>query len=434
MLRTLLLVGVLAALPQALPAAPPALHADDRAMRSGGTRGDDALRAVRVLPDRGWLIAGNEGCTAEADEDSIDRACRGFVQRHDRFGRRVWRREFDSDGADSVEALGVDDRGRILVAGYTTGRFADWPAGGGRDAFVATLSADGVQEGMVQFGDARDQVPRAVAALADGRIAVAGYDDIAFAGRAVVDLENGFVAVLATDAAPGRPPLARWLRSAAPASDLVLAMVPAPDASGDLLLASTVAAPRAAGGGIQLSRIGADGTRRWARQLSDHGFDAATAMLVLPDGRVALAGVALSALGGVPSGNSDPVVVGFDPVSGDTVWTQRQPLGDGAWVGGMVLLGDRLVLSGIVDVPLGSEDAVEHSFPFALQFDLSGTPQDAWLGPLLPTASLRLDVFALPGDWRGGVRIALSARGVGRHGSRGGFDYYVLPQDAFSAR
>lgn len=394
--------------------------ASGAAVSTGGEQ-DDALRATLVLPDGGWLLAGQQDRGIE--DDPVHSGSAGFVQRHDRSGQMLWRTRFDTAGADSVEALAMDAQQRILVAGYTTGSFPGAQSAGGSDAFVARLDSAGQVLSLFQFGDARDQVLRAVSAFPDGAIAVGGYDDIELAGSALVDLENGFVATL-SDAPAGGLRLDAWLRSNSRVSDVVLAVVAASDGSGDLVLASNVQAARVLGGGIQVSRVGQDGSRRWGRQLSESGFDAATRLLTAPvDGSVLLAGVTVSPLGGPGSGNSDPVLVALDPATGDTRWVQRMPLGDGAWVSDLALIDNQWVVSGLVDrIPL--------SYPFALHFNLEGEPVDAWLGPLLDGAALRLEIFSLPGRRRGGPRVGFSAQPASGLPTKGGFDYFVLSRRA----
>ena len=392
-----------------------------------GGSGHDALRAALNLPDGGWLLAGQED--RGAGDDPLHPGSSGFVQRHDRLGRLLWRTAFDTAGADSVEALALDAQSRIVVAGHTTGRFPGARHAGGSDAFVARLDPQGSVLDLLQFGDARDQRVRAVDTLPDGAVVVGGYDDLLLAGSAVIDWENGFVAVVG-DAAAGGLQLGSWLRSGAPPSDFVLAVAGAGDGSGDLLRATTTPAPRVLGGGIRVDRVAQDGSQRWTRQLSDHGFDAATRMMTAPDGSLLLAAAAVSPLGGAGSGHSDPVLLALDPASGDTRWARRIPLGDGAWVSDLALIGGELVLGGLADRLPETPQQPALSYPFALHFSLKGEPTDVWLGPLLDSAALRIDVFSLPAGDRGAPRVGFSALpAVGLDGA-GGFDYFALPRRA----
>lgn len=406
----------------------PAISFAQRPAPGMGGAQHDALRAALALPDGGWLLAGQ--LDRGSEDDPLHGGSAGFVQRHDRMGRLLWRTRFDTAGADSVEALAIDAQSRIVVAGHTTGSFPGWQSSGGSDAFVARLDGAGEPLDLLQFGDARDQRPRAIDAFPDGGIAVGGYDDLELAGSAVIDWENGFVAVV-SEAPAGGLRLASWLRSNAPPSDFVLAVAAAQGGSGDLLLASTMPASRVLGGGIQIYRVGQDGSERWGRQLSDHGFDAATRLLTAPDGSVLLAGVTVSPLGGPASGDSDPVLVALDPASGETRWARRMPLGDGTWVSDLALINGELVLSGLADRLPETPQQPPLSYPFALHFNLKGEPTDAWLGPLLDSAALRIEVFSLPGGRRGGPRVGFSALPASGLPTAGGFDYFALPRRAF---
>lgn len=233
----------------------------------------------------------------------------GFVHAVGLDGAPRWQRDFDSPGADVVEALSLADD--LVIAGRTTGALGGVPAGQ-FDAFVARLARDGTGAPVIaQLGDERPQHPVGLARDAAGGLLLAGYDDVHVVGGAVVDFENPMTARLRPDLG-----LDVFRRGATAEPDAHLALAAAGPA-GELFVGGYVAAGVRRGPYVQ--RLDAHGDAVWTRRLGTVGFDAVTALAVGPDGLVYAAGATSELLGARAYGQQDLFVAVLDPTTGTLV-------------------------------------------------------------------------------------------------------------------
>ena len=86
------------------------------------------------------------------------------------------RQRFGTGAADQVTGVSVGDDGTIYVAGTTSGNLDGAGNGGGKDAYIRALGADGTHLYTRQFGGAGDQTATAVAFDDNGNLAVALKD------------------------------------------------------------------------------------------------------------------------------------------------------------------------------------------------------------------------------------------------------------------
>ncbi|HSJ49840.1 MAG TPA: hypothetical protein VLA90_00955 [Actinomycetota bacterium] len=133
-----------------------------------GTPGTDEVRALSVragiLHAAGWTTDGLAGRYRGGESD-------GFVMAFDVEGRRLWRQQVGTDGADRLESIVARANG-VFVAGSTDGTLPEQTPAGGMDAFVAKLDASGPLW-FRQFGSPEDDVAAAIVAVDKG-VYVAG--------------------------------------------------------------------------------------------------------------------------------------------------------------------------------------------------------------------------------------------------------------------
>lgn len=133
-----------------------------------------------------------------------------FVAKFDANGQRLWAKRFGGVGYDSASGVAADAAGNIVVVG-TTQRTADFGAGpttGGNDGdgFVLGLSADGSLRWVRRFGDAKEQMPTAVAMDAAGNAFVVGWLEgaMTYEGKTLTSVgkKDAFALSVAPDGSP----------------------------------------------------------------------------------------------------------------------------------------------------------------------------------------------------------------------------------------
>jgi len=288
---------------------------DSWSTRFGTATFDDQIRAA-VRDDAGNVyLGGYEGGTLGVENFWPVGDARGFVEKHGPDGARLWRREFDTNATDIVEALALDANGRVAVAGRTDGTFPGMVNGGQFDLFVALLDGDGDLLSLTQTGDERPQHPAAITLAEGGDIVVVGYDDQFVIGNAVIAWQNGFVGRFRVGPASSID-FVSWSASNTSAADLVTSVARASDDSGDVFISTAVAATPARGGGIRVLRVGAQNNVVWSTTLSTLSLDYIAALVVAPGGRLYAAGTTIGPVFGPPLGNSDGFVAELDPATG----------------------------------------------------------------------------------------------------------------------
>ncbi|HML20316.1 MAG TPA: alpha/beta hydrolase-fold protein [Aggregatilinea sp.] len=182
-------------------------------------------------------------------------------------GSVLWTVQFgDAGAADRGYGLAVAPDDAIYVTGYTKGLVGE-AAAGDKDVYVARISADGALEWVTQFGGSGEDKGLAIAALADGSVAVAGMTSSDLAG-ALGEID-AFLAVY--DAA---------------------------------------------------------GKQQWLQQFGTAGWDEATG-LAASDSLITLTGFVAGDFAGTLAGDKDLLVAQFD-AAGTMVWADQQgtPLND----------------------------------------------------------------------------------------------------------
>jgi hypothetical protein len=119
----------------------------------------------------GVYIAGDTaGTLGLASSGGID--C--WLARYDSSGERLWIRQFGTFMSDGIMDLCSDGAGGLYAAGWTFGDFGG-QAAGGRDAFVARLTADGEIIWARQLGTLYPELAEAVSPDGKGGVYVFGY-------------------------------------------------------------------------------------------------------------------------------------------------------------------------------------------------------------------------------------------------------------------
>lgn len=129
-----------------------------------------------------------------------------FIAKFDTFGNHLWSKKL-SDGAQSVNAVAVDNSNNILVTGGCTGmaNFGGSPlsCSGSSDVFVAKYDPSGSHIWSYRFGDASMQEGMAIAAYTSGGVLIAGnfQGSVSFGGSTHTSPggQDVFVAKLNTD-------------------------------------------------------------------------------------------------------------------------------------------------------------------------------------------------------------------------------------------
>jgi hypothetical protein len=304
--------------------------------RQFGTPGSDEAAAVAV--DRsGVYVAGTTtgrfpGERRAGGEDL-------FVRRYSPEGRLLWQLQLGTPEPDRAAAIAVDG-GSIWVAGTTWGRFPGERRGGGADAFVVRLGAEGAARWVRQLGGSGDDLGLALD-VRDGRAYLAGATDGPLAGEPPAGGTDGFVVALRATGS-----LAWVDRIGTPGLDEARGV-----AAGRRAIyvagATDGALAEGGGGGLDgfLRRYLPGGAERWTRRFGTPADDRVSAVDVR-GAAVHVAGATGGTLPGQASaGEADAFVRRFD-TKGVDLWTVQfgtaaadEALGlaldaEGVWVAG----------------------------------------------------------------------------------------------------
>jgi hypothetical protein len=343
------------------PGAEPSLTGSSR----WGTSGDDFARSLAVAPDGSVLATGYTDGAFEGAENAgswdaflsrleadgseswskqwggessefaqavvVDQAGRAYVAGyspgsidqqasiggHDAFlsgfdanGERAWTQRFGTDADDYVYAAALAPAG-VVVVGYTQGAFDGFDNAGGADAFVTLCSPTGEVQWTRQLGTAGTDYAQAVAVDAAGRILVTGYT----AGRLGADpdlgAEDAFLLELTSDGE------LRWLRQwGSDTTDYALSV--SADSRGDAYVAgytygATTEEEALGGEDAYLTKVAADGTLLWTRQLGTANRDSGRFVTVDAAGAPILGGDTEGSLAAEATGERDAFLAWFDP-------------------------------------------------------------------------------------------------------------------------
>ncbi len=223
---------------------------------------------------------------------------------------------------ESLEALALHPAsGAAYFVGRTTGAFPGWGRHGQQDLFVGEVAPDGALRVRYQGGDAYPQHPTRLAFDGAGGLLVAGYDDTFVEGSAVQRWEDGFFLRLREGAeAGGALEEVWWGRVGSQGTDFVFGLgAGAADGSFYVSGVHTGGATK----GPYAQKRDAQGALVWDLHPSNVAYDALTAVHVLADGSVLVAGTTFLQLGAQAYGEQDAVVQKLDGATGQVLWTAQ---------------------------------------------------------------------------------------------------------------
>lgn len=254
---------------------------------------------MAALPDGGLALAGHTDSKGAGYKDF-------WLVRVDPCGALVWDRTYGGAQYDEANAVAALADGGFAVAGYTQSKGA-----GGRDFWLVRTDEDGALVWDETYGGANCDVACAVAALPDGGFAVAGYTSSKGAGDEDFWLvrtdAGGALAWDETFGGAGR--------------DEARAMTALPD--GGFALAGLTYSQGAGARDAWLVRTDAEGAVQWEQTYGGTANDEAFSVAAVPDGGFALGGVTFSK----GQGGGDFWLVRTD-ASGAVLWEQTYGGGD----------------------------------------------------------------------------------------------------------
>jgi len=232
----------------------------------------------------------------------------------DGAGQLLWSTNFgDPAVGDYAYGIAVTTGGLLAVCGETLGGFGGWTNAGGRDAFMATFTTNGVLQNSTCFGGDQDEQARSLACSTNGEISVAGrtYGDLL--GITNQGTNDGYVANFDDQG------LLRWIHAWQSADSENIGSV-FYDGDGNLLIAGFVGGsiddqPMVGGRDLCVQSLTPGGSVRWTRITGTGGNDYAwRSAAVAGDGSFLLAGMTYGAFSAdVPHGNGDSFLVRLTP-------------------------------------------------------------------------------------------------------------------------
>ncbi|HVT09252.1 MAG TPA: PQQ-binding-like beta-propeller repeat protein [Polyangia bacterium] len=299
-----------------------------------GTALDDQITAVTAAPGGGFYVTGYEAGDTSSSDVSPGGDARAIVARYDGAGLLLWETAIDTPGADTAEDLQIDrGTGNLIVTGRTSGAFTGFQNAGQMDMYVMVLQSSGSELSAIQIGDERPQHPARLA-LGNGKILVAGSDDIFIPSNFVAALPHGFVAQLTAGAGPTfAPTLDYWQRSALfdspppPPSNEDFTTGVAVDADGAVYVTSTVNGAVALRG-MFITKLDATGQPLWSNRFSSDPGDFVSAVGLSPNGDLIVTGAAALSLSGIELGQQDAFVAKIDKATGAVQWATATGSGE----------------------------------------------------------------------------------------------------------
>jgi hypothetical protein len=139
--------------------------------RTYGIEADEEWgQSVQPTPDGGYIVVANTYPFSERLGDV-------WLIKTDSVGNKVWDRLVGGAGEDWAYAIRQTMDGGYVLAGYT-----DSQGGGGFDAWLVRIDADGEPEWDKTYGGAKPDAAAAVEPMPDGGFIIAGYTDSYGAG------------------------------------------------------------------------------------------------------------------------------------------------------------------------------------------------------------------------------------------------------------
>ena len=130
--------------------------------------------AVTVDSNDNVIVAGK--VRGELYDTATGGGVDGFVSKFDASGQELWTHQAAASATDGVLGLAVDASDNVYFTGYTQSALSGQTHGGGADAYLTKLDADGTRLAIQQFGGAGDQVGNALT-VSGGQVYVVGRAD-----------------------------------------------------------------------------------------------------------------------------------------------------------------------------------------------------------------------------------------------------------------
>lgn len=284
--------------------------------RQFGSRADDLALAV-VVDNSGNVYVGGttDGRMDGAPPSAVSGA---FVAKYDSAGSRQWIRQMQSGQTDMVRSLAVDAAGDVIAVGYTTGSLFAQYAGGGSDAFLMKIDSAGDLKWGRQFGTARTDNAGGVAVDAQRNVFLVGYT---YGGSTNAGSADVLVAKYDADG------VSQWVQQFGTAGLDVAAGVAIGPAGSLFVVGRTEAAlaGEAHAGGLDafVARLNTSGQLEWLRLIGSSGDEMARGLAVDAAGNVMVVGETKGALqSGAAAGATDGFLAKFDP-SGARRWLRQ---------------------------------------------------------------------------------------------------------------
>ncbi|MDX2091411.1 MAG: hypothetical protein SFX73_26360 [Kofleriaceae bacterium] len=332
-------------------------------------------------------------------------------------GSERWTRMFDTDGAETVDAIHVGATDLVLV-GRTSGAFPGFTNNGQVDAFVVRAQLDAASTPtLVQFGDARPQHMVAIARETSGVVHVAGYDDAFVENQAVTAFENP----IATHLSPSLAVVSYRRDDRSASSDWHYALVPA-GSPGEIIVGGGLFA--GAGRGPFVRRYAADGAEVWNLQLGVSGSDTVTALRMHADGKLYVAGSTFEQIGDRSYGDQDLFVAVVDPATGVVERAMQAGSSSSDYPRDLVIAPDGTIF--VVGETLGSLPGATLAGDYDLaivRFATDGTWTGSWQRGTGDDETINAATLAPDALYIAGRQLASNVPG---HPSAGGRDGFVL--------
>ncbi|MBK8038025.1 MAG: choice-of-anchor D domain-containing protein [Verrucomicrobiaceae bacterium] len=392
--------------------------------RSGGGTTTDAVSGILELADGSIVVAGTFSASATFSGTTISggTGTDTFLLRYTSNGTLSWAKGWGGTGTDSITQLVLLGDGNLAVAGsYTTTATITLVTGvtlantnaAGTDLFLAKYQAsDGTALWARSFGSATSESSTglSLAATPDGGVVMAGILSSAtmtITGTANTIVNQGAAASSDWFAAKFTSAGASsWAKNVAGGTGTENPSVLGVFSNGDLAIAGTFASGTTTlgiGGAspvvftpvvtgtadVAVARIsGSTGNLAWARRVAGLGVDSASALRVLPDNSLVLAG--LYAGGSVqlgigearattltaPTANNKLYLARFSGTDGSLRWAKSTGGLAADSVTGLALLGEGLGVAGTYGTPSGIFGPGE---PNQTSFTNLGTGADAFV-------------------------------------------------------
>lgn len=395
-----------------------------------GADEDDEALGLAVGDDGALWVVGYEGGMNKSRLLPSGPA-RAVIARYAPGGALLDERFIDTAGADVVEDVIVDEGGGGAWAlGRTTGALPGHVSGGQYDAFVARLEPGAAAPTRaLQFGSARPEHPRRMAALPAGGLLVAGFSDIYVPSNYVEAWEDPFLAELTVDAETLE--VKRFEMAGSEGQDLLNGLVVDPHDGSYYVAGTRLDGTRR---GPFLEKRSVSGALVWEKQITPFGVDGAAGVVLDESGNPVVVGSTFLPLGGTVFGEQDVFVVKLDAATGEILWATQGGGTKTDWATDVALGPDGSIW--VAGETLGTVvDTAEHAGSFdvmLLAFDREGQRIGAWQ-------------WGTPGDDHaaavavdpcGRAYVAGYASGALVPGEawRGGRDLFVLPVERPEAR